>query len=297
MTFPDKHQLKFNSHKDAKILMEAIEKRFGGNTETKKAQKTLLKQQYENFIVIYSFFASQSTKPQLDNEDLKQIDSYQVEEEPVNFALMGFLSSSSSFDMRNINAPKPNLVFNIAPTTVETDHSAFTVQLSPTKPEQDLSHTNRPTTPIIGTGSLILRMNLRPWPYTSPKSVSSSKKRNRKACFVCKSMDHLIKDYDDHAKKMAQPTTRNHAHRGTHKQYAPLTHTNLQKHKVPTTMLTQSKPVSITAVRPVSAVVPKIKGNPQHALKDKEVIDSGCSRHMTGNMSYLSNFEELNGGY
>nr|GFB32749.1 hypothetical protein [Tanacetum cinerariifolium] len=38
-------------------------------------------------------------------------------------------------------------------------------------------------------------------------------------------------------------------------------------------------------------------GNPQQALKDKGVIDSGCSRHMTGNMSYLSNFEELNGGY
>nr|GEX29667.1 hypothetical protein [Tanacetum cinerariifolium] len=30
--------------------MDAIEKRFGGNTETKKVQKTLLKQQYKNFI-------------------------------------------------------------------------------------------------------------------------------------------------------------------------------------------------------------------------------------------------------
>nr|GEX31121.1 hypothetical protein [Tanacetum cinerariifolium] len=30
------HRLKFNTHKDAKTLMEAIEKRFGGNTETKK---------------------------------------------------------------------------------------------------------------------------------------------------------------------------------------------------------------------------------------------------------------------
>nr|GEZ84547.1 ribonuclease H-like domain-containing protein [Tanacetum cinerariifolium] len=37
----DKHQLKFNSHKDAKSLMEAIEKHFGGNTETKKAQRRL----------------------------------------------------------------------------------------------------------------------------------------------------------------------------------------------------------------------------------------------------------------
>nr|GEV27711.1 hypothetical protein [Tanacetum cinerariifolium] len=40
-----------------------------------------------------------------------------------------------------------------------------------------------------------------------------------------------------------------------------------------------------------------VPGNPQQALKDKGVIDSGCSRHMTGNMSYLSDFEELNGGY
>nr|GEW32534.1 hypothetical protein [Tanacetum cinerariifolium] len=49
IALPDKHQLKFNSHKDAKTLVEAIEKRFGGNTETKKVQKTLLKQQFENF--------------------------------------------------------------------------------------------------------------------------------------------------------------------------------------------------------------------------------------------------------
>nr|GEV06751.1 putative ribonuclease H-like domain-containing protein [Tanacetum cinerariifolium] len=49
MALPDKHQLKFNIHKDAKSLMEASEKRFGGNKEIKKVQKTLLKQQYENF--------------------------------------------------------------------------------------------------------------------------------------------------------------------------------------------------------------------------------------------------------
>nr|GEW00757.1 hypothetical protein [Tanacetum cinerariifolium] len=49
MALSDKHQLKFNIHKDAETLMEAIEKRFGGNKEIKKVQKTLLKQQYENF--------------------------------------------------------------------------------------------------------------------------------------------------------------------------------------------------------------------------------------------------------
>nr|GEZ08776.1 hypothetical protein [Tanacetum cinerariifolium] len=49
MALPDKHQLKFHSHKDTKTLMKAIEKRFEGNTKTKKVQKTLLKQQFENF--------------------------------------------------------------------------------------------------------------------------------------------------------------------------------------------------------------------------------------------------------
>ncbi|GJT30147.1 putative ribonuclease H-like domain-containing protein [Tanacetum coccineum] len=38
-------------------------------------------------------------------------------------------------------------------------------------------------------------------------------------------------------------------------------------------------------------------GNPQMDLQDQGVIDSGCSRHMTGNMSYLTNYEEIDGGY
>ncbi|GJR55786.1 hypothetical protein Tco_1406307 [Tanacetum coccineum] len=46
---PNEHQLKFNSFKDAKSLMKAIEKRFVGNDATKKTQRNLLKQQYENF--------------------------------------------------------------------------------------------------------------------------------------------------------------------------------------------------------------------------------------------------------
>ncbi|GKA24710.1 ribonuclease H-like domain-containing protein, partial [Tanacetum coccineum] len=49
MALPNKDQLKFHSYQDAKFLMEAIEKRYGGNKESKKVQKTLLKQQYENF--------------------------------------------------------------------------------------------------------------------------------------------------------------------------------------------------------------------------------------------------------
>nr|GEX88834.1 hypothetical protein [Tanacetum cinerariifolium]GFD14265.1 hypothetical protein [Tanacetum cinerariifolium] len=45
--------------------------------------------------------------------------------------------------------PKPDLVFNNVPTDVETDHPAFTVKLSSTKPDQDLSLTNKSSAPII----------------------------------------------------------------------------------------------------------------------------------------------------
>nr|GEU35673.1 hypothetical protein [Tanacetum cinerariifolium] len=39
------------------------------------------------------------------------------------------------------------------------------------------------------------------------------------------------------------------------------------------------------------------RGNPQMDLQNKGLIDSGCSRHMIGNMSYLTDYEEINGVY
>nr|GEX21015.1 ribonuclease H-like domain-containing protein [Tanacetum cinerariifolium] len=38
-------------------------------------------------------------------------------------------------------------------------------------------------------------------------------------------------------------------------------------------------------------------GNPQQDLKDKRVIDSRCFRHMIGNKSYLTDYEEIDGGF
>ncbi|GJR77384.1 putative ribonuclease H-like domain-containing protein [Tanacetum coccineum] len=60
---------------------------------------------------------------------------------------------------------------------------------------------------------------------------------------------------------------------------------------------------SFNAVKALACWVwkPKTKvldhGNPQMDLQDQGVIDSGCSRHMTWNMSYLTNYEEIDGGY
>ncbi|GJT48389.1 retrovirus-related pol polyprotein from transposon TNT 1-94 [Tanacetum coccineum] len=64
-----------------------------------------------------------------------------------------------------------------------------------------------------------------------------------------------------------------------------------------------ARPKAVVNVARPKAVVNAIKGNnvnagnPQMDLQDKGVIDSGCSRHMTGNMSYLTDYEEIDGGY
>ncbi|GJS79539.1 ribonuclease H-like domain-containing protein [Tanacetum coccineum] len=49
---PNEHHLKFNSIKDAKKLLEAVKKRFGGNAATRKTQRNLLKQQYEKITLL-----------------------------------------------------------------------------------------------------------------------------------------------------------------------------------------------------------------------------------------------------
>nr|GEU74462.1 hypothetical protein [Tanacetum cinerariifolium] len=40
----------------------------------------------------------------------------------------------------------------------------------------------------------------------------------------------------------------------------------------------------------------KNKDDPNKALKDKEIVDSGCSRHMTGNKAHLVDYQEFKGG-
>ncbi|GJX99690.1 hypothetical protein Tco_0356709 [Tanacetum coccineum] len=51
LAIPDEYQLRFHGIKDAKSLWTAIKSRFGGNVESKKMQKNVLKQQFENFSV------------------------------------------------------------------------------------------------------------------------------------------------------------------------------------------------------------------------------------------------------
>ncbi|GJS19396.1 hypothetical protein Tco_0448028 [Tanacetum coccineum] len=69
MALPNENQLKFNTYKDAKSLMQAIKNSFGGNTATKKTQKNLLKQQYENF----DASSTERNKPEIETLSLEDL--------------------------------------------------------------------------------------------------------------------------------------------------------------------------------------------------------------------------------
>nr|GEV20691.1 mitochondrial dicarboxylate carrier [Tanacetum cinerariifolium] len=408
MDLLDKHQLKFNSHKDDKTLMEAIEKRFRGNIQTKKRNKADLEEQsldnLFNSFKIYENEVKQSSSTGTASQNLAFVSSSHADSTTdlvsdatsvsvvcakllvpslPNVNAMAMLTmrarrflqktgrnhgangpTSMGFDMSKVECYNYHRKGHFARECRYPKDSRRTGAVEPQRRTVpvETSTSNALVSQVDGTGSYDWSCQAEEEPanyalmdfsssyssdnevsdsedesetkasqfvpsfvqsYVQPietsilaapaslKSTRSRKRRNIKACFVCKSVDHLIKDCNYHAKKMAQPIPRNYATRGNHKQYASMTHNKPQTHMVPTAVVTQSKPVFNTAVRLISAVVSKISatvvsaaqgmqgkwGNPQHALKDKGVIDSGCSRHMTGNMSYLSDFEELNDGY
>ncbi|GJZ34611.1 hypothetical protein Tco_0580428 [Tanacetum coccineum] len=75
---------------------------------------------------------------------------------------------------------------------------------------------------------------------------------------------------------------------------------------VPRAVLMKSGLVSVNTARQVNIAHSKTTVNAARQMSylsktthstDQGVIDSGCSRHMTGNMSYLTDYKEIDGGY
>nr|GEU49027.1 Gag-Pol polyprotein [Tanacetum cinerariifolium] len=71
----------------------------------------------------------------------------------------------------------------------------------------------------------------------------------------------------------------------------------------PKAVVNAAKGKKETAVKSLAGCVwrPKIanlnNGNPQYTLQDQGIFDSGCSRYMTGNMSFLIKYQEIDGGF
>ncbi|GJS03573.1 hypothetical protein Tco_0320081 [Tanacetum coccineum] len=102
-----------------------------------------------------------------------------------------------------------------------------------------------------------------------------------RACFVCGSLNHLIRDCDFHEKRMARKAELNNGWNNVQR-------VNKQNQFVPSAVLTRT--VSTvggkreTAVKPLTVELETTKRQldyPHRALKNKGIVDSGCSRHMT----------------
>nr|GEU30811.1 hypothetical protein [Tanacetum cinerariifolium] len=274
--------------------------------------------------IIYSLFASQSNSPQLDNDDLKQIDADDLDEMDLKCMMVLVAMIGAFRQMKNqqimpswhlppqvqqvlqvltvryksgegyhavppsytgtFMPPKPDLVFHDAHTVSETIPNVLNVEPSTTKPTKDMSQSNRPSAPIIEdwvsdsknefeavlTRSRLIPLNaVRPVSTTVPQS---NVKHQRPANYV--------------VNKPHSPMRR------------PINHRPAPKHSNFHQKVTTVKPKKIQVshgLGPQKALtfLFDVHGNPQQALKDKGVIDSGCSRHMTGNISYLPDFKEI----
>nr|GEV45590.1 putative ribonuclease H-like domain-containing protein [Tanacetum cinerariifolium] len=197
--------------------------------------------------------------------------------------------------------PKPDLVFHNAPTVNETVRTAFNVDPNTTKPNKDMSHSNRPFAPIIED-----------WVFDSEDEYEGEPMLTQKAPSFVQTHEHVkaprpsVKpDCDYYEKKIVQNPVRDHAMRENHQHYARMTHPNPHRHVVPTTILTRSRLVPLNAARPVTADVPPTKVHHQrptthsvpkaHSPSRRPINLRPLPKHR--NISYLSNFEEINGGY
>ncbi|GKB59256.1 putative ribonuclease H-like domain-containing protein, partial [Tanacetum coccineum] len=408
MGIPNEHQLKFNSIKDAKKLLEAVEKRFGGNAATRKTQRNLLKQQYENFTAPSSEMLDQTfdrlqklvsqlelLDEKLSQEDVNQkllrslspewnthavvwrnkadLDTMSMDDLYNNLKVYepevkGMSSSSSStqnmafVSSSNNNTSSTNGAVNTA-QAVNTAHGVSTASTqltvngnetigfdkskvecynchkrghfarecrAPRNQDNKNKESSRRSVPVETSTSIALvscdglggydwsdqaeegpNYALMAFSSSSPDSEVSNDSICLKSCLktiesLKSQNDQLLKDLkkSELMVLVPPPYTRN---------FMPLTpdlsFISLDEFA--------NKPVVENCKVMSSEEEPKVvwknddtpciekwmsddeeeDGNPQMDLQDQGVIDSGCSRHMTRNMSYLTDYEEIVGGY
>nr|GEX31497.1 hypothetical protein [Tanacetum cinerariifolium] len=213
--------------------------------------------------------------------------------------------------------PKTDLVFYDADTAHETVPTILNVEPSTVKPNKDLSQSNRPSALIIKdwVSDSKDKSEGEPIPTQKAPSFVQTSEHVKTPRPSVKPVEHPI--LDDNLRKdipkhvvptavltrfrlvpltAARPVT-------TAVPQSKVQHQRPTKHGVNKAHSPIRRPINLRTSLKNSNFHQKVttikanQGNQHHALKDKGVIDSGCSRHMTWNISYLSDFEEINGGY
>nr|GEX39394.1 ribonuclease H-like domain-containing protein [Tanacetum cinerariifolium] len=331
MGIPNEHQLKFNFIKDAKLLLEAIEKRFGGNEATKKTQRNLLKQHFENFSGSSSEMLDQTFDRLQKLVSQLEILNEKISQEDVNQKLLRSLSLEWHTHVvvwRN----KPDL------------DSIIMDDLYNNLKEMDLKW--RMAMLIIRTRRFLKNIG-RKLNFNGNESISFDK--SKVECFNCHKMGHFAReckasrhqdqnnkesfrmnvpvettnssalvsydglsgyDWSDQAEEgpnyalMAYSTSSSDS-KNTKAKTSDVEPKDARKDNGASVIeywvsdneedsVSQPK-VDKKIVKP--SVVKKEYGNLQTDLQEQGVIDRECSRNMTKNKSYLTNYEEIDVGY
>ncbi|GKB70458.1 putative ribonuclease H-like domain-containing protein [Tanacetum coccineum] len=135
------------------------------------------------------------------------------------------------------------------------------------------------------------RGNQRNWNGQKSNQLGSDFVMYNKACFICGSFDHVQINCNHHQRKRI--VSRNNYNRVDYDYYAKTTHPTIYRNMTPRVVLLKTGLTHFNTVRPVNTAHPKPAGKPQQ--DDTGFVDSGCSRHMTGNIAYLSDFKEFDG--
>ncbi|GJV04712.1 putative ribonuclease H-like domain-containing protein [Tanacetum coccineum] len=261
--------------------------------------------------------------------------SDQAEEGPTNFALMAYSSTNSNSEI--VDKCKTGLGYNVAPPPYtgnfmppKHDLSGLkefvnepTVKKSIVKTSEAKASADIPKVVKKNNGAPIIE----DWVSDRRKKICLGLRKRRK-WLILYDCDYHQRQFNN--KKMVKPVW-NYTQRVNHQNFSRMTHPSPKRNMVPKAVLMRSGLVSLTTARPVNTAQPRttvnsarpmtnvntarpkavlnavkgnqvnavkaLVGNPHQDLQEKGVIDSGCSRHMTGNMSYLTDFKEIDGGY
>ncbi|GJZ30147.1 putative ribonuclease H-like domain-containing protein [Tanacetum coccineum] len=187
----------------------------------------------------------------LANDRFSKVDGYHTVPPPI---IGNFLTPRSDISFAGLDEYDIIKKINDSKTTELNTDTSKSKTTETVDDEDDVSEVNT-VSPVKTNVIQTIKTQVDKIGQTSQKEGIGFKKV--KACFVCKSTDHLIKDCDFYAKKSPEPKLKTMAN------------------------------TSQRGVKPVW----------DNAKRDHAVVDSGCSSHMTGNKAYHSDYEDYNGGF
>ncbi|GJY22104.1 ribonuclease H-like domain-containing protein [Tanacetum coccineum] len=138
LAIPDEYLLKFHNVPDAKSLWAAIKSRFGGNDESKKMQRNVLKHQFENFTTAPNESLDKAydrNKPDIDQTDIDdRYNNLRVYEDEMKRSLsstsnsqnLAFLSSENTSSTNEVSTASGNFRVNTARGTSSTSQVSST---------------------------------------------------------------------------------------------------------------------------------------------------------------------------